>query len=176
MVISNRTDLAKYFKKLGFKAGAEIGVDTGIYSEILCKANPELKLYSIDMWGINGGASRQIRRKRFNQAKKRLKPYNVILIKKNSLDVVKDFANNSLDFVYIDAGHHFDAIMQDIICWTKKVRKGGIVSGHDYIPPARKAHVITAVDAYVKAHSYHLKVTADPSEPFSWWFNKRWNS
>jgi predicted O-methyltransferase YrrM len=49
------------------------------------------------------------------------------------LRAADDFLDNSLDFVYIDAGHRFDDVVQDIIKWTKKVRKGGIISGHDYM-------------------------------------------
>ena len=42
-----RANLAQLFAGLKFKRGAEIGVDLGIYSEILLKANPKLHLYSI---------------------------------------------------------------------------------------------------------------------------------
>ncbi len=49
------------------------------------------------------------------------------------MDAVKDFEDNSLDFVYIDANHEYDYVKQDITEWTKKVKPGGIVAGHDYI-------------------------------------------
>ncbi len=173
MTIFNRTDLAKHFSELGFKVGAEIGVDAGVYSEILCQENPKLKLYSIDIWDLGAGGSRQMRLRRYAEAKARLAPYKTQLIRKYSLEAVNDFTNNSLDFVYIDGGHRFDDVMQDIIGWTKKVKKGGIISGHDYVPSARD--VVTAVDAYVKCHGLRLQLTTDPNEPFSWWFTKRWN-
>jgi len=172
--ISDRADLAKYFHELGYKTGAEIGVDEGIYSEILCKANPGLKLYSIDTWDLDAEGSSRYRRRRLDEAKKRLVPYNAILIKKYSQDAVNDFADDSLDFVYIDAGHRFDDVMQDIMKWTKKVKKGGIVSGHDYVPDAQG--VIASVDAYMKGHYLKLNLTTDSSEPLSWWFKKRWAS
>ena len=47
-----RDDLALYFKERGYKTGAEIGVDRGLYSEVLCKSNPGVKLYCIDPWKI----------------------------------------------------------------------------------------------------------------------------
>ncbi len=173
MNVLSRTDLAKHFNELGYKIGAEIGVDAGVYSEILCKQNPGLKLYSIDIWDLDAGGSRNMRLGKYAEAKERLKPYNAELIRKYSLSAADDFEDGSLDFVYIDGGHRFDDVMQDIIKWTKKVRKGGIVSGHDYVPTAKD--VTTAVDAYVKSHGLGLQLTSDDSEPISWWFNKKWN-
>ncbi|NIT59155.1 MAG: hypothetical protein GWN00_23910, partial [Aliifodinibius sp.] len=43
-----------------------------------------------------------------------------------------EIPDGMLDFVYIDADHRFDHVMQDIILWFKKIRRGGILSGHDY--------------------------------------------
>ena len=44
------------------------------------------------------------------------------------------FSDESLDFVYIDANHKYEAVVEDIKNWFPKVRKGGVVSGHDYLP------------------------------------------
>ena len=46
-------ELAELFTELKFNVGAEIGVWQGEFSEILCKANPKLHLYSIDSWDIS---------------------------------------------------------------------------------------------------------------------------
>jgi len=48
------------------------------------------------------------------------------------MEAVEDFEDESLDFVYIDANHEFRYIAEDLCEWTKKVKKGGIVSGDDY--------------------------------------------
>jgi len=40
--------------------------------------------------------------------------------------------DESLDFVYLDAWTEIDNIIPLIERWSKKVRKGGIVSGHDW--------------------------------------------
>ncbi len=39
----------------------------------------------------------------------------------------------SLDFAYIDAQHHFEAIREDIELWYPKIGRGGILSGHDFL-------------------------------------------
>lgn len=165
MSINTRADLAKYFAELNFKMGAEVGVATGAYGLILCESIPDLKYYGIDLWP---------RREQMVEAKKKLKGYNVTLTRAGSLDAVKRFKDNSLDFVYIDADHRFDAVVQDLIFWTKKVRKGGIIAGHDYHAEGT-CGVQPAVDGYLQSHSLTLNLTKDAKEGISWWFNKKWN-
>jgi hypothetical protein len=48
------------------------------------------------------------------------------------LDAAKTFKAQSLDFVYIDADHSYDAVRADIDAWNTKVRAGGLIGGHDY--------------------------------------------
>lgn len=170
--IVNRTDLAKLFAERGYKVGAEIGVETGDYAEVLCRTIPNLKYYGIDSWYV-GDMKNHKHRGQHEHTLKKLFGYDATLIQKFSLDAVKDFDKSSLDFVYIDANHEFDNVMMDIIEWTKKVKKGGIISGHDY---QTRCGVIPAVDAYVYAHSYRLNLTTDTDEVISWWFDKLWNS
>jgi hypothetical protein len=39
-----RVDLTSDFTALGFRVGVEVGVEQGLFSEVLCKANPDMKL------------------------------------------------------------------------------------------------------------------------------------
>jgi len=180
-MVKNRIELAEYFNELGFKTGAEIGVAGGSFSKTLCQKIPGLKLYCIDVWehilDDPYSPSERMMRKIRRVIKVRLKGYNVVLIKDRSLGAVKKFKDESLDFVYIDANHTFDYVIQDIIQWSAKVKKGGIVSGHDYHSP-RRFGVIEAVNAYIKAHKLNLKVILhDHHAPQfnrkqGWWFFK----
>ena len=179
--MKNRTELAKLFAKLDFHVGAEIGVETGYYSEVLCANNPELKLSCIDSWrfydSFDDYKTRRPFEVKYEEAVKRLSKYNCDIINGFSMDVVKTFKDESLDFVYIDANHNYEFVRDDIREWTKKVREGGIVSGHDYIDlPGRNLGVIRAVDEYVKEHGYGLSITThngsrDHRCP-SWFFTK----
>lgn len=150
-----RLDLAQLFSDVGFKIGAEIGVEKGLYSEALCRLNPGLLLYCVDGWKAHSDYRDHITQKKFDDfyetAKHILEPYNVVFVRKLSMDAVKDFEDGSLDFVYIDANHKYKNVYEDITEWRKKVRKGGVVSGHDYIRRKfPKTHrVIDAVDDYV---------------------------
>ena len=40
--------LSKLFAELNFNKGVEIGVDKGEFSEVFCKDNPNLHLFSVD--------------------------------------------------------------------------------------------------------------------------------
>lgn len=48
------------------------------------------------------------------------------------MEALKQFKDNSLDFVYIDGNHDYQFVLDDITGWTKKVKMGGAVAGHDY--------------------------------------------
>lgn len=132
---SGRDDLPGLFKNLGFKVGVEIGVLDGEYAEKLCQANAELKLYAIDPWervGDYDDYNAKTLLRSYNNAKERLAKYNCEIVKKTSMEAVKDFADDHLDFVYIDGDHSFKTVVQDISEWLPKVKSGGFICGHDY--------------------------------------------
>ncbi len=55
----------------------------------------------------------------------------IVDIKERSDLAAARFDDASVDFVFIDADHAYDAVKKDIDAWLPKVRNGGIVSGHD---------------------------------------------
>ncbi len=156
----NRTIMAKVLGELKFKVGAEIGVAQGKHAKVLCEANPGVKLYCVDIWCQYPGYNEYTNRiqRYYWEAKAKLSPYNCTFLKKFSMDAVTDFADESLDFVYIDGAHDFKSVADDICEWTKKVRIGGIVFGHDY-QRSRDTHsnhpvdVKDVVQAYMYSHS-----------------------
>lgn len=158
----DRVDLASLFAELNFNEGAEIGVEKGLYAEVLCKANPKLRLHCIDPWlasvyeaTVHGvETEQQGYDKRYEETTKRLESYNSDIIRKTSLSAVNNFSDNSLDFVYIDGNHDFVNVTNDIEAWSKKVKIGGIISGHDYayFPLRKFNHVKYVVQSYTRAH------------------------
>lgn len=151
-----RENLPKFFVEQGMKVGAEIGVYKGEFTEKFCQVG--LKMYAIDPWKAFRGQGRtQQKQERqdfiYGHAQRLLSPYDCTLIRKTSMEALEDFADESLDFVYIDGDHSFLSVTEDIFHWAKKVRKGGFVSGHDYdltSPHSTNTviHVKPVVDAY----------------------------
>ena len=113
--------------KMGLKIGAEIGVDKGIFSNVLMQKSKLEKLYCIDIWQNED---------KFELTKSTLKPWmdieRVEIIRKLSIDASKDIPDDSLDFCYIDGDHSLEGIYVDLRAWIHKVKVGGILAGHDY--------------------------------------------
>jgi hypothetical protein len=166
----SRKDLASLFYKLGFKIGAEVGVDRGRFSKVLCIQCPGLKLYAIDAWQPYGIETQAIMDKFYEETCWRLAPYDVTVMRAWSVDAAASIPDGSLDFVYIDASHLLAPVISDISVWEPKVRSGGIVAGHDFTfnhfhieqpltreslhpgPKSRSCHVIDAVMAWTRCH------------------------
>lgn len=49
-----------------------------------------------------------------------------------SVDAAAKYADGSVDVVYIDADHSYEAVAADIDAWLPKIRPGGFIAGHDY--------------------------------------------
>ena len=166
--IKNRIELAQYFEELGFIEGAEIGVCDGRYSEIL--RSHVHRVWAIDNWESRWRSVEQAARDRLG---------NEAIIKLPSVQAADKFAEESLDFVFIDANHSYEAVKEDIEAWTPKVKPGGIVSGHDYYLTRHGNYgVIEAVNEYVDKHGYVLQFTRwdldgheDDKQP-CWYFKK----
>lgn len=156
-----RADLAKLFALMGYRVGAEIGVERGMFSEVICKANPGVLLHCVDAWRVYPGYREHLTAedmdRLYNDTRVRLAPFSVELHRQWSMEAVHDFEDGSLDFVYIDAAHDFRHVAEDLVEWSKKVRSGGIVAGHDYARRRKgdnTVHVVEVVEAYVKA--FHI--------------------
>jgi predicted O-methyltransferase YrrM len=93
----------------------------------------------------------------FEKAKKVLEPYDCEFIQKFSMDAIHDFKDKSLDFVYIDAAHDFKHVAEDLCEWTRKVRVGGIVFGHDFKRAA--GNYVNDVKDVVPAYCYAHRIT-----------------
>ena len=57
---------------------------------------------------------------------------NIQIIKDTSKNASSQFSNSSIDFCFIDAGHTYEDVKDDIKNWYKKVKPGGVIGGDDY--------------------------------------------
>jgi len=167
-----RGGLARTLNALGLRKGAEIGVADGRYSHYLCTNIDDIELLCVDPWekyhGNPRGGPQTQHDGNYEKAQERLAPYNATLVKAFSMDAVRDVPLESLDWIYVDANHSFDWVMQDIIEWAKRVKRGGIVAGHDYYS-FRWAGVCEAVNAYTRAHNVKEWFVTDEREPSFFW-------
>lgn len=144
-----RNDLANVFAEFKYNKGVEIGTHDGHFAQRLCSANPELELTCVDPYMEYWEIGKSSQERHYRRAVEKLTPMGVNIMRMTSMEAVNKFDDGSLDFVYIDGNHQFDYFMMDIICWSKKIRKGGMVSGHDYffIPDISRA-----IQVYVDCH------------------------
>lgn len=151
-----RVDFYSDFRELGFTEGVEIGVHQGSNARAMFNAIPNLKLHCVDCWSEVEGRKRGQQKRYYRRMKNTLEKERINgqanIIKKWSMDAVKHFKRESVDFVYIDANHNYDFVMQDIIEWSRIVRMGGIVSGHDYHYKRPHCGVLHAVQNYTSFH------------------------
>ena len=127
---------------LKVQVGAEIGVWKGDFSCQILKMMPELKLYLVDSWkplskeeyeDVLSGTSEETFEYMYQMVKALVRPYpGVQILRMRSLEALPLIPDDSLDFVFIDANHKYEFVKADIEGWFKKVKKGGIISGHDF--------------------------------------------
>jgi predicted O-methyltransferase YrrM len=68
----------------------------------------------------------------------------------DSAESALNFADGSMDFIFIDAAHDYDSVVKDLAAWWPKLKPGGIFAGHDY--PWHE--VEKAVDEHAAANGY----------------------
>ena len=126
-----RDELPKFLFEMGCRVGVEIGVNQGEFGIKLCEAG--LKVYGVDPYVTYlGYKNPKSYESHYGEAVANLKGYDYTIIKKFSMNALADFKDESLDFAYIDGNHFLPYIAADIFGWDAKLRRGGIMSGHDY--------------------------------------------
>jgi hypothetical protein len=69
-----------------------------------------------------------------------------------SIEASSKFKDESIDCVFIDASHSYEDVKNDIKYWYPKIKKSGIIAGHDYVPghPESDIGVVKAVNEFFK--------------------------
>lgn len=157
---TDRKDLADLFAAYDYTRGAEVGVESGRYSFELLTRIPGLHLYCVDAWMPYKGYREHVTNTKleglYADARDRLRGKNVTFVRNWSVDAAREFADGSLDFVYIDANHDYKHVIEDLEAWVPKVRRGGMVAGHDYCGGRQRSgyvvEVVQAVKDFTKQH------------------------
>jgi predicted O-methyltransferase YrrM len=117
------------------EVGSWKGMSSAYMATEIANSEKDISFYCVDTWeGSIEHTDNENLKDLFHIFLSNMKPveryYNYI--KDTSLNAVHLFEDNSLDFVFIDASHEYEDVKNDIISWLPKVKKGGILAGHDY--------------------------------------------
>jgi hypothetical protein len=125
--------------------GAEIGVFKGRFASKMLARLPKIqKYYCIDPWKHYEDYTKMLRPGTkesrippervfaiFKQATKQWKE-KIVVLRMMSMEALAHVPDNSLDWIFIDANHTYEYFKEDLIEWDKKVKVGGLLSGHDF--------------------------------------------
>jgi len=142
MKVKNRLDIPFYLNDFfPYGRGVELGSFKGEYASHLTK-NWNGTLYMIDVWRpldkeeYDDTSNHQNHIDAYSQAMDNIKGYEekTFMLRMKGEDALDLFQDQSLDFIYIDANHTYEAVVEDLRKWYPKVRPGGLIMGHDYLP------------------------------------------
>lgn len=117
-------------KKYKLKRFAEIGVKEGKHVAEILRRVPESTVVAVDPWAKWSIQWPKRTERRFDLA---VKPYGsrVTKLKMIGTEAAPLFEQESFDYVFIDDDHKFETLHSNIVAWLPKVRRGGILAGHD---------------------------------------------
>lgn len=116
----------------------EIGVYMGDSVDIFSKHFKNI--YAIDPWDmceekcpVNGFYMSDV--EKFFDENVLKNNSNVTKIKNFSHNVCNNYADEFFNMIYVDGSHIYKDVLKDLQDWSKKVKVGGVISGHDYDLP-----------------------------------------
>lgn len=138
-----RNDLAiaaqRHFSRLG--RAVEVGVYQGNFSAYNIRYW-QGEYFAVDSWGYRpgpGDTDKNFGDKAINLANYEIAAANLApagarakQVRLQSLKAARTFANESFDWMYIDALHTYSGLLRDLQAWWPKLRPGGLLSGDDY--------------------------------------------
>lgn len=113
------------------------------------ESGKNIKLTSIDIFGefVSENQS-QDSSNIYSEFLFNIEPFQDIItpIKADSRTYHKNYPDKHFDFIFIDGGHDYETVIEDIKGWYPKLKPGGIIGGHDIDWPG----VNRAVTEYFK--------------------------
>jgi len=138
MAIRSMSEYIRRNLRYGQLTGVEIGVHVARNSYNIATLLPIKKLYLIDPYtkyeqdgaaanpDTDTGFIKRTAHRRMNLFKDK-----IVWIEDYSGKAV-DRVPDDLDFVYIDGNHDYEFVKKDIELYYPKVKKGGVIGGHDF--------------------------------------------
>lgn len=142
---------------------AELGVFEGEFSKEIYEICKPKELYLVDLFsGYFGSGNKDGQNHHYVQLEdeyEKLKLYSVTrcevkVIKKSTIEFLNEIPNDILDIIYIDADHSYSAVKRDLCLSLSKIKKGGLICGHDYV---RNTEVELAVNEFCNENNLQIK-------------------
>lgn len=106
----------------------------------------DAKLYCIDIWSKEYYATHMgfpdTKIDPLKVFEKNMGKWHHITMQEESTTASAKFKDGTIDLIFIDANHDYEYVKADCIAWLPKIKKGGIMCGHDYsakFPGVQKA-------------------------------------
>lgn len=162
--IKTREELGRLLEREGKHDGVEVGVQAGWFAKALLQNWPSASKYVlVDLWKQQAGYvdSANVNNDRqealMAETLERLQPFA------NKIDVCRDYStqcatrlrstNAAFDFIFIDARHDYQGVVEDLFHYYPLLRPGGILAGHDFVNqedgPAQTKQNWTVSDSFV---------------------------
>lgn len=115
---------------------AEIGCYIGNSTKLFMESGKVKICYAIDIWedAIMKYETAFGKEHNFTEVEhtfdRNLEGFNIVKLKMTAQEAAKKLP--ALDFVYIDANHDYEYVIEDIKTAMHKLKPSGIISGHDY--------------------------------------------
>lgn len=166
----------------------EVGVDCGKLSERLLRRRPRLRWYGVDPWwhapdhssvGYIRTGDAYARRtgeaagRCYRETLQRVKCFGerANVLRMASPCAASAFDEMSMDAVFLDADHSYDAVKADIAAWWPVVKSGGWIGGHD-IYFGNPRFDFTGVDRAVQEFAAHEKLELELATASCWFVRK----
>jgi len=146
----HRDMISDIIKHEGYKIIAEIGLEKCRMTKSVLKqcGNLITEYWAIDIFEVNDSHERYYSNNIPEATWEemyfyacRLMTYfpQLHILKMSSLRAAEMFLDRYFDLVFIDSDHRYEPTLADIKAWLPKVKRGGILSGHDYAEKVTKA-------------------------------------
>ena len=85
---------------------------------------------------------------------------NINIIKGNSNDVLKQINTAKFDYVFLDGGHKYDTVKNDLDCLKNVIKNNGTVLCDDY-NLTYASGIKNAIDEYISNNNFNLRILND---------------
>lgn len=163
------------------EVGAYLGRSTVYLASRIQQSGKKIRLYVVDLWDgwvyredeepapesadVFAQFFRNVRRAGIDEV--------LCPLRMPSEEAADLFDDGTLDFVFLDADHGYQAVRRDLQCWFPKVKRRGFLGGHDYLNPNFPG-VRRAVDEFFTEQELPLQINGTSflaTKPSPRWLN-----